>query len=74
MPTIEFRRNLLRAAGPGPSHILISTGSITDGIALGIMAYVIGSCVVGRHREISTTMWVLFAIFLSYFAINALLY
>ena len=49
-------------------------GSITEGIALGFLAYTIGSAVVGRGREVSRTMWVLAVIFMLYFAINALLY
>ena len=49
-------------------------GSITDGIALGIIAYVIGSCVVRRGKEVNITMWVLFVIFLLYFVISAFLH
>ena len=48
-------------------------GSITEGIALGFLAYVFGSAVTGRGREVSGTMWVLAVIFMLYFAINAVL-
>lgn len=48
-------------------------GSITDGIGLGIMAYVIGCVTLRRFKEITPTMWVLFLIFLTYFIINAVM-
>ena len=47
-------------------------GSITDGVGIGIMAYVIGCLTLRRFKEISSTMWVLFFVFLAYFIINAL--
>ena len=48
-------------------------GSITDGIGIGIVAYVIGCVSLGRHREIGAPLWILFAIFMAYFLINAVL-
>ena len=48
-------------------------GSITDGIGIGIVAYVIGCITVGRQKEIELPLWILFAIFLAYFVINAVL-
>ncbi len=48
-------------------------GSITEGIALGVIAYVIGTCTLRKWREVNLTMWVLFVIFLLYFVINAFL-
>ncbi|AGI47746.1 Permease [Thermoplasmatales archaeon BRNA1] len=49
-------------------------GSITDGIGIGIMAYVIGYVAMRKEKEISPTMWVLFLIFTGYFVIHATIY
>ena len=43
------------------------TGSITDGIAFGIIAYVSSSVASGKARDVSVTMWVLVAVFILYF-------
>lgn len=46
------------------------TGSITDGIAFGLFAWVGGKTLMGRFREVSATLWVLTAVFIVYFFIN----
>ncbi len=43
------------------------TGSITDGIAFGVFAYVSSSVASGKARDVSVTMWVLVAVFILYF-------
>ena len=45
-------------------------GSITDGIAFGIFAWVIGKTVTGKVKEITPIIWVLTVVFLIYFIIN----
>ena len=45
----------------------------SDGIGIGIVAYVIGCITVGRQKEIELPLWILFAIFLAYFVIHAVL-
>lgn len=45
-------------------------GSITDGIAFGIFAYVTGKSITGKIKEITPILWILAAIFLVYFVIN----
>ena len=49
------------------------TESITDGIGIGIIFYVIGYLALGRRKEIGTPMWFLFFIFLAYFVITTAL-
>ena len=46
------------------------TGSITDGIAFGLFAWVGGKTLMGKFREVSATLWVLTAVFIVYFFIN----
>ena len=46
------------------------TGSITDGIAFGTFAYVIGMAVTGKAKEVTPIIWVLSVVFLLYFFIN----
>ena len=46
------------------------TGSITDGIAFGLFAWVGGKTLMGKYKEVSTTLWVLTAVFIMYFFIN----
>lgn len=46
------------------------TGSITDGIAFGLFAWVGGKTLMGKYREISATLWILTAVFIVYFFIN----
>jgi len=45
-------------------------GSITDGIAFGIFAWVIGKTITGKVKEITPIIWVLTVVFLIYFVIN----
>jgi len=46
------------------------TGSITDGIAFGMFAWVIGKTLMGKAKEISPTLWLLAGIFVAYTIIN----
>jgi AGZA family xanthine/uracil permease-like MFS transporter len=46
------------------------SGSITDGIAMGFMSYVLVMWVSGRRSEISLTVRVLGWVFLGYFLLN----
>lgn len=46
------------------------TGSITDGIAFGLFAWVGGKTLMGKYKEVSATLWVLTAVFIVYFFIN----
>ncbi len=46
------------------------TGSITDGIAFGFFAYVVGALISHKKHEVSLTMWILVAIFLIYFIVQ----
>ncbi len=46
------------------------SGSITNGIAAGVFVYVGGLLILGRRKEIPSTLWVLTILFLVYFAIN----
>ena len=43
------------------------SGSITDGIAFGILAYLLGMLVTKRIKEVPMMMWILGLIFLGYF-------
>lgn len=45
-------------------------GSITDGIAFGIFAWIIGKTVTGKVKDITPIIWILGAVFLVYFFIN----
>ncbi len=46
------------------------SGSITNGIAAGVFVHVGGLLVLGRRKEVPTTLWVLTFLFLMYFVIN----
>ena len=46
------------------------TGSITDGIAFGLFAWVGGKTLMGKYKEVSVTLWVLTVVFIVYFFIN----
>lgn len=46
------------------------TGSITDGIAFGLFAWVGGKGLMGKYKEVSVTLWVLTVVFIVYFFIN----
>lgn len=48
------------------------TGSITDGIAFGIFAYVIGKIVTGKTKDVTPIIWGLAVVFLLYFFINGI--
>jgi AGZA family xanthine/uracil permease-like MFS transporter len=43
------------------------SGSITDGIAFGLLAYLLGMLVTKRYKEVSLIIWILGLIFLGYF-------
>lgn len=45
------------------------SGSITDGMALGMIVYIFGKCLTGKIREIPLMLWILGAIFIVYFVI-----
>jgi len=46
------------------------SGSITDGIALGALGYLIGMTVTGKAKEVSKVMWGLGVVFVVYFIIT----
>ncbi len=46
------------------------TGSITDGIAFGLFAWIGGKTLMGKHKDITPTLWVLTAVFIVYFFID----
>ena len=48
------------------------TGSITDGIAFGTFAYVVGMTVTGRFKEISPILWMLTIVFNVYFFVTGI--
>ncbi len=43
------------------------SGSITDGIAFGLLAYLLGMLVTKRYKEVPLIIWILGLIFLGYF-------
>jgi len=45
-------------------------GSITEGIAFGILTYVLGMLMTGKGKEITKMMWVLTVVFVVYLIIN----
>lgn len=49
------------------------SGSITDGIAFGIFAFVIGKIVTKKSNEISLIVWALAVIFFVYFVLNEMI-
>ena len=48
------------------------TGSITDGIAFGTFAYVVGMAVTGKIKEISPILWLLTIVFNVYFFVTGI--
>ncbi len=49
------------------------SGSITDGIAFGIFAFVIGKVVTKKSKEITVIIWALAIIFLIYFLLKIMI-
>lgn len=45
------------------------SGSITDGMALGTVTFILVTCARGKHREIPKAIWVLGFVFVAYFVI-----
>ncbi|MBR2254255.1 MAG: NCS2 family permease [Candidatus Methanomethylophilaceae archaeon] len=50
--------------------MMVLSGSITDGIAFGILIYIVGMAFTGRARELSKMVVVLGAVFVAYFVLT----
>ena len=46
-------------------------GSITDGIAAGVFTYVVGKVITGKKDDITVIIWILAAVFLTYWILNS---
>ena len=66
---IDWRDPVICASSFLTIFMMGLTGSITNGIALGVFAYTAGALLTGRKKEVSSVMYVLAAVFLIHFVL-----
>lgn len=64
---VDWNDMVFTSAGFVTILVMILSYSISNGIALGFITYVVAMCASGKAKEISPIIWALVAIFIAYF-------